>query len=97
MILAICGASTIDEAARSSVTSIAASDWSITISNDGFGVSSARVLFEDPAIVSQYDVTPDGTQFVMFRQSAETGADDSVELRVVQNWLEELNRLVPIE
>ena len=41
---------------------------------------------------ANYDVTPDGEQFVMI----ESGESDEVptELRVVQNWFEELRRLV---
>ena len=44
----------------------------------------------------EYDVSLDGTRFLMFKEG--TGADDAPEkpqIVVVQNWLEELKRLVP--
>ncbi len=51
-----------------------------------------RILFEGPYLLRRgrnYDVTPDGRQFVMVR----TAEKSSVEFYVVLNWLEELERL----
>ena len=42
-----------------------------------------------------YDVTPDGQKFVMIRES-ESDTSGS-EIIVIQNWFEELKRLVPTE
>jgi serine/threonine-protein kinase len=47
-------------------------------------------------IVSRhYDVAPDGERFLMIKQSASEDAPD--EIRVVLNWFQELERLVPTE
>ena len=37
-----------------------------------------------------YDVSPDGERFLMIKES-----DDNAELILVQNWVDELKRLVP--
>ena len=45
-----------------------------------------------------YDVSPDGQQFLMIREggsSSETA--DQLTVTVIQNWFEELTRLVPVE
>jgi len=41
----------------------------------------------------EYDVTPDGRQFVMVKRNQET----FVEVNVILNWVEELERMVPAE
>ncbi len=57
-------------------------------------------LFEVPWVNlipgRKYDVTPDGQQFV-FVQPVEQSDDQPREIRVVLNWFEELNRLVPTD
>jgi hypothetical protein len=46
------------------------------------------------AVWRQYDVTADGQRFLMIKEAArDTGAAESI--IVVQNWTEELKRLVP--
>ena len=40
-----------------------------------------------------YDVSPDGQRFVVNRQGASEEA--TLQIIVVQNWFEELNRLAP--
>jgi serine/threonine-protein kinase len=67
-------------------------------------VGTPVLLFQGPYYVSptgsprpQYDVTADGQRFLMLRPSR--GPDSSGErdrIVVVQNWLEELKRLVPV-
>ena len=67
-----------------------------------FDVSPPRALFEtdaalDPAPtvgVPNYDVSPDGQEFVMVRTTA---GRTSEQVHVIVNWFEELNRLVPID
>ena len=41
-----------------------------------------------------YDISPDGERFLMIKESA---GGDSTELILVQNWFEELKRLVPTD
>ena len=41
----------------------------------------------------EYDVTPDGRQFVMVKRNQET----FTEVNVILNWVEELERMVPAE
>jgi Tol biopolymer transport system component len=59
-----------------------------------------RVLFEgryEPeyvAVPRRYDITPDGQRFLMIQPVGET---QSRRIHVVQNWHEELQRLVPTE
>jgi Tol biopolymer transport system component len=48
--------------------------------------------FPGPAGPRNYDVAPDGQRFLVIKDSA---ADQSATVIVVQNWLEELKRLVP--
>ena len=62
------------------------------------------MLFEAPYYISptgsprpQYDVTPDGQRFLMLATGR--GADASAarpRIVVVQNWFEELRRLLPV-
>ena len=69
------------------------------------GVSRPRLLFEgdyvqeDPGQgAHNYDVSPDGQRFLMLKDAAQPGQATSAPLPqiiVVQNWLEELKRLVP--
>lgn len=71
--------------------------------NGTVSVLSVRELFENPSFRSgngylpYYDVTPDGDQFVMLRRSRETESNYRIELRVIRNWIDVLNRLAPIE
>jgi serine/threonine-protein kinase len=62
-------------------------------------VGTQRVLFSTRGYATDlqhrvYDVTPDGRRFLMVRLGAGTAVDAS-ELIVVQNFFEELKRLVP--
>jgi serine/threonine protein kinase len=57
-------------------------------------LGARRQLFEGPyqspsPFVGSYDVHPDGRRFLMV---SDTSTD---EIRIVQNWFEELRRLVP--
>jgi len=42
-----------------------------------------------------YDVSPDGTRFLMIKEGPPSGTAPTESLVVVQNWFEELKRLVP--
>ncbi len=43
-----------------------------------------------------YDIAPDGQRFLMIKPGGEAGAAPS-SIVVVQNWIEELRRLVPTD
>jgi hypothetical protein len=43
-----------------------------------------------------YDITPDGQRFLMVRE-VEQPPTRVTHMVLVQNWLEELNRLVPVK
>ena len=66
-----------------------------------FSTGPGRALFENAAYRGAgaalsdrtYDVTPDGKRFLMLR---DVDADPQRTLVVVQNWLDELTRQVPV-
>ena len=46
----------------------------------------------------QYDVSPDGKRFLVIKNAAvDGGAQARNQIVVVQNWFEELKRLVPVD
>ena len=53
------------------------------------------------ALERSFDISPDGQRFLMIKENAASSADDPfaglTRLVVVQNWFEELKRLVPTE
>ncbi len=53
------------------------------------------MLFEKPSVYREYDVMPDGQSFVMIDDSE--AAPPPTQLILVQNWVEELKRLVPAD
>lgn len=68
---------------------------------DTFRYGTAVELFSGPYIAANvlrtYDVSRDGQRFLMIKSAA--GADEAPEAQIVivQNWLEELKRLVATE
>jgi Tol biopolymer transport system component len=62
-----------------------------------FRVLGTRALFGAPPMRQNrgfpYDVSPDGTRFLMLKVSSST--ERPTELRVVINWMDELERMVP--
>jgi serine/threonine-protein kinase len=65
-----------------------------------FEAGTPSKLYDGPyvygALERAYDVSPDGRRFLMIKESGATdAAAPSARLTVVQNWLEELKRLVP--
>jgi len=71
--------------------------------SDGFRVTGERVLFQlDPSYATRlyrwtsglWDITPDDQRFLMVR-SRTLPAEDRPQLVVVQNFFEELGRLLP--
>jgi serine/threonine-protein kinase len=74
--------------------------WVVDIRTDeGFSVSKPRLLFDNPIHFSgrpirTFDVSPDGQRFLMVKMD-ERKPQPVTELILVQNWFEELKRLVP--
>jgi hypothetical protein len=73
-----------------------------TTTQPGFSAGKPRMLFEGQylaavfpiAMSAAYDVSADGQRFLMVKETEQaTGATQ--EINVVQNWHEELKRLVP--
>jgi hypothetical protein len=58
-----------------------------------------QVLFEFPMVASlsfrPYDIAPDGRFLIIRSEQPEAGGGTAPNLIVVQNWSEELKRLVP--
>ena len=54
--------------------------------------------FAQPTPFRYHDISPDGQRFLMIRRpsTADAGAERT-EINVIQNWLEELKRLVPVD
>jgi Tol biopolymer transport system component len=49
--------------------------------------------YADPVIVPTYDMTPDGQRFLVLKADEQQAANNQIV--IVQNWFEELKRLVP--
>ncbi len=66
-----------------------------------FEAETPTVLFEGSYsygrldLAPQYDVSPDGQRFVMVKEASDAGDTPQTPIHVVQNWFEELKRLVP--
>ncbi len=75
--------------------------FSVSIATDPeFKLGQPQLLFENPtigaSIALSYDVAPDGQRFIL-PGSPEADLTSINRLIVVQNWFEELKRLVPAE
>ncbi|MCZ6878887.1 MAG: hypothetical protein O7G29_12170 [Acidobacteria bacterium] len=73
---------------------------SIQTQDQTLRAGSPRVLFEgqyvshsSPPGLQYYDISPDGKRFVMLKEGELPEAQGQI--NVVQNWFEELKRLVP--
>ena len=70
------------------------------VADPTFAVGVPEVLFEGAYLrpvryERPYDVTPSGDRFVMIKTDATIDADTTSQVILVQNWVEELKRLVP--
>ena len=67
-----------------------------------FNPGIPRPLFEGPYRLGfgtnpwPYAVSPDGQRFLMIKEPADAGEAAGADIVLVQNWFEELTRLVPI-
>ncbi len=73
---------------------------SIQVKDQTLDTGKPRVLFEgsyashsNPPGMQYYDISPDGQRFLMMKEEQRQEAQS--EIRVIQNWSEELKRLVP--
>lgn len=76
---------------------------SVRIEMGGDWVASARAeVFASPGLIMPgsvalpYDVSPDGQRFLVIKPVSENETTSAPSLIVVQNWLEQLKRLVPV-
>ena len=76
----------------------------VAIEREGARLTAGRPeeLFEwsfynRPGVGQLYDLGPDGRFFVVADEPQADSADSRYDLVVVQNWFEELKRLVPTE
>jgi hypothetical protein len=65
-----------------------------------FSASTPKQLFEAPFVTEHrndvnYDVFPDGQRFLMIKGDARPNEASANEFILVENWFEELKRLVP--
>jgi hypothetical protein len=65
----------------------------------GFSAGKPRLLFEKPGYMhtfptNAYDLSVDGQRFLMVKQE-QRKSTPVTEMTLVQNWFEELKRLVP--
>ena len=49
-----------------------------------------------PGGTPNYDISPDGEQFIFVEQNSSTGGEGSTQIHVVLNWFEELTTRVPV-
>ena len=74
--------------------------WAVDVHTDGgFATGKPRLLFEKPGYSSPvpmrgYDLSLDGQRFLMVKREQRKPAPVT-EMVLVQNWFEELKRLVP--
>ena len=59
-----------------------------------FGGASYRVF--GPPFFMNYDLSPNGDRFLMIKTGATSDTAESTQAILVQNWFEELTRLVPV-
>jgi hypothetical protein len=64
-----------------------------------FRALAPRALFKIPPLLAirgtPYDVSPDGAHFLMLKAVTSGDVQQSVELRIVVNWIDELERAAP--
>jgi Tol biopolymer transport system component len=74
--------------------------WVVDVqTGSGFSASKPRLLFEQPGYsgggpLRTWDISPDGQRFLMVKLE-ERKSQPVTEMILVQNWFEELKRLVP--
>jgi eukaryotic-like serine/threonine-protein kinase len=74
--------------------------WSVpVVPGSAFTAGTPAIVVKGAYLAPQsgrmYDVSPDGRRFLLIKQSRAEGEEQLPQLIVVQNWVEELKRLVP--
>ena len=77
----------------------------VSFDTNPFAIGNAEVVFAQTYVshgggVAQgrsYDVSPDGKRFLMIKEGDPSGETESTQVILVQNWLDELKRLVPVD
>jgi hypothetical protein len=60
------------------------------------GSSLEEPCFQEPVLSRAYDASPDGKRFLMIKEAGVAGpAVAPASIVVIENWLEEMKRLVP--
>ena len=75
---------------------------SVPVATEPFAFGDAEVVFEGQFVMgtlgSGFSVSPDGQRFLMVRSlRGQTDSGPAPEVVLVQNWFEELRRLVPVD
>jgi len=76
---------------------------SVPIEADGsFTFGNPEVVFEETYLFRgrsglgrTYDISPDGKRFLVLKEGRPGDETEPTQLILIQNWFEELNRLVP--
>ena len=68
---------------------------SVPVETDPFAPGNPEVVFEETYV--DYDVSPDGNRFLMIKRGGPDGDTSPTQVILVQNWFDELNRLVPVD
>ena len=73
----------------------------VETTGDEFRAGRAKMLFErrflQGSLHRQYDVSPDGERFLMIEDVEPGGSGPRLDVILVDNWFEELKRLVPTD
>ena len=75
----------------------------IETTGDDFRAGRSKMLFErrfppmDACLCRQYDVSADGERFLMIEDVEPGGSEPRLDVILVENWFEELKRLVPTD
>ena len=71
-------------------------DTTVSTFSAGTPAILVNTAYATPSFPRAYDVSPDGQRFLMIKEGAAgTETAPPASIVVVQNWLEELKRLVP--
>jgi serine/threonine-protein kinase len=72
--------------------------------NGSFTFGNSEVVFEETYFFRgplfrgrMYDISPDGKRFLMVKEGGPGAETEATQLILVQNWLDELKRLVPVD
>jgi hypothetical protein len=85
----------LDRRNRLTAVSVQPTDSTLTVGAPKALLESAYFADAGPAPGRPYDLSPDGRFLMIKENAAHDGRATPASITVVQNWLEELKRLVP--